>query len=105
MPDDQLSIPDAVRWAVNNFEAVVSDSIHGGYAYAWDKAATDPPNALGKHFMIYAATNATGFVSKIIPQFLGREEDKSGVSDEDLAKDKKLLREIDKVLEQFAEEK
>ncbi len=106
MPDDQLSIPDAVRWAAANSRAIINRSVHGNtITYDWDKAATPPPNDLGKNYVEHAARNPTHFMGTIIPRFLGDDKDKTGVSDEDLAKDKKLLREIDKVLEQFAEEK
>ena len=104
MPDDQLSIPDAVRWAAANSRAIINRSVHGAITYDWDKAATPPPNDLGKNYVEHAAMNPTHFMGTIIPRFLGDDKDKTGVSDEEIVAEKKSIAEIRKVLKQFTEE-
>ncbi len=105
MGQDQMSVRDAVAWAAANYESVVSVGPHGGVTYAWDAADGDPPNNLGRPYMVHAATNPTAFFGKIVPQFLGDEKDKGGVSDEELAEEKKSIAEVRKVLRSFTEEK
>ncbi len=72
--------------------------------FDWDKAATPPPNDLGKNYVEHAAMNPTHFMGTIIPRFLGDDKDKTGVSDEEIVAEKKSIAEIRKVLKQFTEE-
>ena len=105
MPDDQLSIPDAVRWAAANSRAIIQRSVHGVITYDWDKAATPPPNDLGKNYVEHAAMNPTHFMGTIIPRFLGDDKDNADVSDEEIAAEEKSIEEMRKLLKRFVETK
>ena len=105
MPEpENVDLREAVTWVVNNYELVVVSTSKGGFDLLWKNALTEPPSNAAKSYMRFAAGNPAKFFSDVAPRFVQENSDEED-SIEDIAREKKSLAEMKKLLRQPRGEK
>ncbi len=101
---ENVDLREAVTWVVNNYELVVVAKDTGGFDLVWGKALTKPPSNAAKTYMRVAAGAPVKFFSDVVPRFVQENLDEED-SIEDIAREKKSVLEMKKLLRQFRGEK
>jgi hypothetical protein len=97
--EKEFNFIETIRWVVKNYHRVVKEE-GTKVTYKWEEALTPPPNEAAMTYMMNAVSNRNQFFMNVVPKFLGGEDI---VSEDDVARDKKLVRTIRDALKAVTE--
>lgn len=99
--EKKADVRAAIEWAWLNYdECIIRDDRNLSVAIDFDKATNDPPEG-GKQFLDLAFTNKVAFYKDFVMKALGTDMDDE---DEIVIKERKSIKELTSLLEQFQEQ-